>query len=90
MIAISKAVFENESQEAKVLAIDFDVMDSEGVLDFKILVDSVFDFIGSLVVIGLLSFTETLFPGPTLGTLTLFFLVLVFGLFAILFFKHYF
>ena len=36
MIAISKAVFENESPEAKVLTIEFDVMNSQGFLDFKI------------------------------------------------------
>ena len=46
-----------------------------------ILVDSVAGFIGSLIVTGFLSSAEILLPGPTLGILTLFFLVLVFGLF---------
>jgi|TARA_B100000530_G_scaffold17906_1_gene11952 hypothetical protein len=54
-----------------------------------ILVDSVAGFIGSLVVTGFLSSAEILLPGPTLGILTLFFLVLVFGLFAILFFEQF-
>ena len=39
MIVISKAVFSNESEEAQVLYIEFDVMKTDGTLDFKISFD---------------------------------------------------